>query len=413
MNYITIFMKTFLLCYIMYVYHETYLQHYHKDMRMITRYQGLLGCMFMAAILLPINMYSLLLGVSILFAPCYMYWKEERHLMLYVSYIAFLLSAASIVLVCQWIAGIQDSVWLGFDENSVNLFSNMIIIASLYLLKRRNLPYEQSYTDIVSVGLLSLSFLDGYLYAAQVFPQGSYVYLFPDLITFMFLLFYRCAFNMEIGKEKVLELTKVRYANKENNEKFESLQKENQMIMQQMHDMKKHLAILESLGNDDQEFDSYKKEIEHRAQELLCTRQTGNPFIDHILHTYQQRFQIQRIQCNVEMEQEDLSMIDSVDVCALLANLLDNAVESCEKCGERFILLKIKQQGDLLIFKMKNSCLRIQEEKGNLISTKNDQVLHGYGMYNMQLIANKYHGNLTYRFDEQHQIFITAITLHT
>lgn len=96
--------------------------------------------------------------------------------------------------------------------------------------------------------------------------------------------------------------------------------------------------------------------------------------------------------------------IDSVDVCILLGNLLDNAVEACAKMrpGEKkFIDVDIRIRGFFLCFDISNSYSDTLEfsDKGYL-TTKKDKLYHGVGISNVRRVVDKYDGRLNFSHDK-------------
>ena len=98
-----------------------------------------------------------------------------------------------------------------------------------------------------------------------------------------------------------------------------------------------------------------------------------------------------------------------IDVCALMANLLDNALEACEKILESqpWIKLKIKKKNDMLLIYLSN-CFNKNIEKRNFFqSDKNNNQLHGWGMKSIEGVVKKYQGNMEYAIlDSYIEIFV-------
>lgn len=402
-----------LIFYIMYSFHETWRGHYRIETGCVTQYgcAGLLCSVL--ALLVPADYHTLIyLGMLIIF-PVYMYYKEEGYFHQLILWYILLIVTAIILFVIRYMTSVIPGLDAEFYFQIDILYFNILMILSISFLLRTQKLQEAAYVIVVNIGLLMSCLLD-LLYINQAGP-GTYPFssMIPIIFSMCFMILFRMFYTMQLGKENVLKLTIQRYADKENNEKYEMMEKENQIIMRQMHDMKKHLQILDNLTENSEQYSTYKEEITKKAEELLSVRQTGNVLIDRILQTYRPRFHEEHIQCNVEVDDIDYSFIAPVDMGALLANLLDNAMESCRKCDDRFLLLKIKQQRQLVVIKMKNSCREVNVFEGELLTTKSDQLYHGYGMRNISMIAKKYGGSLNYEFDEEHHVFVTSISLFT
>ena len=86
------------------------------------------------------------------------------------------------------------------------------------------------------------------------------------------------------------------------------------------------------------------------------------------------------------------------DICLILGNLLENAVEAVQKVdGEKYIGIRMKyDKNNLLLFVMNNYKSPLKKSKENtLLSTKRDAKNHGVGLPSVYRAVSKYHGVLT------------------
>ena len=94
---------------------------------------------------------------------------------------------------------------------------------------------------------------------------------------------------------------------------------------------------------------------------------------------------------------EKLNIPDE-DLCILLVNMLDNAIEAAKDTDanrEKFIELRIKQEKLFLSIKCSNSCpSRSKNTNGFMGTTKRDKLNHGFGLRQMEGIAKKYNSIL-------------------
>ncbi|WP_418666336.1 sensor histidine kinase [Allofournierella sp.] len=101
-----------------------------------------------------------------------------------------------------------------------------------------------------------------------------------------------------------------------------------------------------------------------------------------------------RIQCTASVPAA-LSIADA-DLCTLLANALDNAVEACARLpsgADRFIRLSLTVRGELLILSCANSAPP-RAPGAPLLTSKPDAVSHGLGIPAMQRVVRAYGGAL-------------------
>ena len=84
---------------------------------------------------------------------------------------------------------------------------------------------------------------------------------------------------------------------------------------------------------------------------------------------------------------------DVSDMVVLFSNLLDNAIEACEKVdGNRVIRVSVVLKRSLL-FSIRNTTLPVKIKNDTIQTTKPNASLHGFGLSNIKLILNKYHAD--------------------
>lgn len=91
--------------------------------------------------------------------------------------------------------------------------------------------------------------------------------------------------------------------------------------------------------------------------------------------------------------------ITSTDLCALLANQIDNAIEACQKIEtheQRHISVSIWRRESFVFFKVVNSSAEnpLDEHHNIKSSTSSKGALHGFGIKNIKDIASRYNGTL-------------------
>ena len=103
--------------------------------------------------------------------------------------------------------------------------------------------------------------------------------------------------------------------------------------------------------------------------------------------------------------------VEEYDLCVLVGNLLDNAVEGCEsqKEGEdRFLRIYMGVVKEQLYVSVANShAVRLQKEGERYRSTKSSG--RGLGLMSIDHIVAKYHGHINRQNDES--IFATEVLL--
>ena len=105
--------------------------------------------------------------------------------------------------------------------------------------------------------------------------------------------------------------------------------------------------------------------------------------------------------------------IRSVDLCAILGNLLDNAIEAAWQVPDRLgrtVTLTIRRIHQMLVIKVENAFAAAPiQENGGLKTTKTGGGLHGWGLKSARTAAEKYDG--TVQTSVSGEVFRAAATL--
>ena len=100
--------------------------------------------------------------------------------------------------------------------------------------------------------------------------------------------------------------------------------------------------------------------------------------------------------------------INIIDLCVLVGNLLDNAIEACQKIDkQKRIQVSFKQEGNFLNVIIKNTY--IDEKNNDLLTTKDNKLNHGYGIKSVRSIVEKYEG--TFKIIKNNGYFIVSVLL--
>ena len=88
---------------------------------------------------------------------------------------------------------------------------------------------------------------------------------------------------------------------------------------------------------------------------------------------------------------KDLPVAD-VDLCALLGNALDNAMEAAEQTEDKTVTVRCRAEKGLFMLRVENACAG--EASPDLTTTKADKSSHGFGLAGMREIAERLGGTL-------------------
>ena len=170
------------------------------------------------------------------------------------------------------------------------------------------------------------------------------------------------------------------------------------------HEMKNHMANIKGLAGAGEygEIEDYVRRMDETMQKLEYKYVTGNAVTDVIINDKCRRAEKAGIRFDADFRYG--GEIPVFDLGIILNNLLDNAIEACEKLktGTGFIRLSLKQKKQFLILYVENSFDgAVPIRKGSsLPATTKQSILpgiiteHGIGLENVREIAERYFGGV-------------------
>ncbi|HCX63315.1 GHKL domain-containing protein [Sedimentibacter sp.] len=185
------------------------------------------------------------------------------------------------------------------------------------------------------------------------------------------------------------------------------------------HDMRGELAIIHAYNELDQR-DNIRNHIEKKLHEMdiqLLPKIDKDNIITSFLNFKLKEARSKEIDVYIESEltEENEIYINKEDICRVLNNIINNAIEACNKCEEcieKYIKLNIDMVGNCIVIKSENPYSGELNKEGNKILTiKKDRTRHGYGLKSIESIAEKYGGSMKLIYDDK--IFVIEVYMLT
>lgn len=181
------------------------------------------------------------------------------------------------------------------------------------------------------------------------------------------------------------------------------------------HDFHNHIGMIRKLvtGGKYEETVEYLDELQAPVRELTDSRWTGDDTIDYLINGKIANANEHEIDMQVQVEYPRHANIKSVDMCAIIGNLIDNALEAAKQVTDedkRFIRLTIRRINQMLVIKVENSFeAELKKEDGQLKTTKKEGGIHGWGIKSVRAAAEKYDGSVT--LTQEDRVFKAVATL--
>lgn len=191
-----------------------------------------------------------------------------------------------------------------------------------------------------------------------------------------------------------------------------SIQESHMRVKKLYHDINNHICCIDNLKNDSKELNKYVKNLKDEIKEFKYIYNTGNMILDIIINEKSRICAKKGIKFICDINFSKVDFIKSMDVSSIFANILDNAIEACEKISDENINKYIRIKGTItksfFVLKCENSKVNnIISNKNILLTDKMDKFIHGIGIQSIKSSLQEYNGELL--FENQKDKFILNI----
>ena len=160
------------------------------------------------------------------------------------------------------------------------------------------------------------------------------------------------------------------------------------------HDYRNHMIVVNAYleSGKTAEAREYLNTINSGINGVINKIKTGNFVSDAILNS--KAVTAAKIDAKIEFSGRVPSEgISSEDLCTVLSNLIDNAIEACEKVsGTKKIEIESGEANGFMILSVSNPTVNGANPKFR--TTKKDKLNHGIGLKNVERAIKKYNGTL-------------------
>lgn len=178
------------------------------------------------------------------------------------------------------------------------------------------------------------------------------------------------------------------------------------------HDYHNHIQTLIALSGDEVKTKEYLLKLNDDLTQVDTVLKTGNIMVDAILNSKISLIYSKNIKVNVKAMVPSQLKISEIDLCVIIGNLLDNAMEACfrqTKDEDRFIRVFIGVLKGQLYISVSNSVGgEIKKSGRTYLSSKNSET-HGFGLMRIDRLAAKYDGYVNRQNEEG--VFVTEVLL--
>lgn len=221
----------------------------------------------------------------------------------------------------------------------------------------------------------------------------SAICVFGFIIYFIFKLF-----SLSFNQSQILKQLDEQHSN------YENMLTSDRELRQFRHDYKNHIIAVTAFLNagKTEEAAEYLEAI--KVQSGVQKRQisTGSFVADAVLNNKNALAEELGIKMTFTGVMPETGIGHS-DICTILGNLVDNAIESLKSCSkEKHLSIETYSRDPFFVISVRNPVDKPVEIKNNRIrTTKSDTKNHGIGLKNIERIAEKYDGKLRLTCDSE------------
>lgn len=181
-------------------------------------------------------------------------------------------------------------------------------------------------------------------------------------------------------------------------ENYKKINQANDKYMELLHNSNHYMRTVYGLleqDNKDEAINIMDSVLtEYEEGELI--EYSTNSILNTILSEYYDKSKTNHIEFNIFVEPGfNIECVESMDLVAMVSNLISNAYEAALKSDEKKIKVQMYMQNDgsFIIIKIENSFSgEIVRQGDRLLTTKKDGNIHGVGIESVEKVAEKYDG---------------------
>lgn len=181
------------------------------------------------------------------------------------------------------------------------------------------------------------------------------------------------------------------------------MQESNDQIEKLRHDLKHHILELSAMAKNDSctDIEQYLSRMEKFMLNPDEKVQTGNEELDGVLNYLLRKANetLKKVETDIKIPERMYSR--NFDVCAVMGNLVENAIREAEKSEEKYLSVAMHMQMNALLIHIVNSYSgKIREENNRFITTQKKSGIHGSGLESVKKIVAENKGGIKFEYTE-------------
>lgn len=168
-----------------------------------------------------------------------------------------------------------------------------------------------------------------------------------------------------------------------------------ELINMKYHDLKHQIGYLRD-EQDANKRNDFLDRLENDIKSFELQNKTGNAVLDTILTGKSLYCYKHGITMTCVVDGKLLDFMETMDICSIFGNALDNAIESAIRIKDkekRLIHVTVSQLNDFVMIRIENYYEdELKTDGKNYVTTKRDKRYHGWGIKSIKYTADRYDG---------------------
>ena len=296
-------------------------------------------------------------------------------------------------------------------QNGIGRIIGMLISKVLYLWisaalariltkKVRELPLKY-WISILLTPIISIIILYGMTIPMLEHEESNILIIY--IVSIIGIIYMNISmFNFFDGYSKQIKLSFMETVAEREADNYRSLKISYQEMKKLKHDFKNELDTLNQLISE-QKYEiaeAHLSELSSFVDKSAAVCYTGNEAVDSLINIKMKTAKQYNIKVIIKIKIQTSLNANSMELCRIFGNALDNAIEACCKINndiQKFICISIKEIDENMLVEISNTAAEV--DITNLISTKPGKGLHGYGIHSIQSSADRIGGTLHFKYD--------------
>lgn len=325
-----------------------------------------------------------------------------------------------------FIVSVASSVWWKSEAfmNTAHLYGQLpiwivhilFVLILTYVIKNADIGAKEVFriTSVIAIIEMFATVTISGMEISYIPTDTVYMWLIFSMVLLMNVLFLYILYQRRMEQEVVrLKQEQAELLEKD----YKTLNQAYEINAKLFHDFHNHIGALQQMLAHEkyEEAVDYLDALQEPVKGMADTVWTGDDTVDYLINSKMTAASECGISFRAEVEFPRNTNISGVDLCAIIGNLIDNALDATkqnENQEDKKISLTIRRIHQMLVIKVENpyTVPIEQKETGELQTTKKQEGLHGWGLKSAQTAAEKYDGMV--RTTSEDNIFRAVATLY-